>query len=59
MIWTLLWVWTIKIDGIKQASGQCDSKDEAFTEAGRYFLQYGEESFNKITLEIKQKEYLR
>jgi len=53
----MIWIWIVKIDGIKQASGQCDSKDESFSEAGKYFLQYGEEDFSQISLEIKLKEF--
>ena len=47
--------WTLKINGQKQASGFSPEKDEAISEAGRYFVQYCEEDFEKITLEIKIK----
>ena len=47
--------WVLKINGIKQASGYCQNKDDAISEAERYFMQYSEEEFDKITLEIKVK----
>lgn len=47
--------WILKINGRKEACGWCDTKDDAMSEAGRYFMQYCEENFDKITLEIKRK----
>lgn len=40
---------------MKQATGHCQNKEDAISEAERYFMQYSEEEFNKITLEIKVK----
>lgn len=49
------YVWKLKINGRIQARGECSSKDEVESESGRYFLQYSEEDWDKITLEVERK----
>lgn len=49
------YVWKIKINGRIQARGECSSKDEVESESERYFLQYSEEDWDKITLEVERK----
>lgn len=49
------YVWKLKINGRIQARGECTSKDDVENKAGRYFLQYLEEDWDKVTLEIERK----
>lgn len=49
-----MWKFTIKQDGIKVASGFGEDKDFIFNEYYHYLALYSEESFKKITTEIKE-----
>lgn len=49
------YVWKIKINGRIQARGDCPLESEAISEVGRYFVQYSEENWDRIVLEVERK----
>ena len=49
-----MWKFTIKQDGLKVASGFGDDKEFVFNECFNYVALYPEESFKKMTIEIKE-----
>lgn len=51
-----MWKFTIKQDGLKVASGFAENKEDCIDECFRYLAQYAEETFKKMTMEIKETE---
>lgn len=51
-----MWKFTIKQDGLKVASGFGDDKEFVINEFFHYLSLYAEETFKKMTMEIKETE---
>lgn len=51
-----MWKFTIKQDGLKVASGFGEDKEFVITECFKYLAVYSEETFKKMTMEIKETE---
>ena len=51
-----MWKFTIKQDGLKVASGFGDDKEFVLNECFHYLSLYAEETFKKMTMEIKETE---
>lgn len=49
-----MWKFVIKQDGLKVASGFAENKEDCIGESFHYLCIYAEESFNKMTMEVKQ-----
>lgn len=49
-----MWKFVIKQDGLKVASGFADDKEDCIEMCFDYLSLYAEESFSKMTIEIKQ-----
>lgn len=49
-----MYKFTIKQNGLKVVSGFADNKEDCIGEAFHYLCLYAEESFKKMTMEIKE-----
>lgn len=49
-----MWKFTIKQNGLKVASGFGEDKEFVLNECFHYLSQYADETFKKMTMEIKE-----